>query len=154
MKLVGILIALTVTATPVALAAQSNPFAPPQRGGGLTREQIQKIAQEEAQKAASTQTPAGEEGSPPLPAQAGTPNPAAGVPSQNGAPSGSPVGPGGMMVPSSASSDPIAELVSNGGSFMGCIGSTPVFKDKVGRRAYFTSKELKESNEARRHIRC
>ena len=50
--------------------------------------------------------------------------------------------------------DPVSVLLQGGGSFVGCVGKTPVFKDKVGRRAYFTSDELEKSHEARRYARC
>ena len=50
--------------------------------------------------------------------------------------------------------DPVSVLLEAGGSFVGCVGKTPVFKDNVGRRAYFSSEELKNSHEARRYARC
>lgn len=140
MKSLGIIFVLAIASVPIASHAQSNPFAPPAR---------------------TTPPP------PPAPAPASEPDDAAvqEIPSQPGTPSGSPVngnpaaglptGNDGTFIPQEpVIVDPIAELIADEGVFVGCIGNTPVFKDKFGRRAYFTSKEMKESNEARRFTRC
>jgi hypothetical protein len=139
---------------PAALA-QSNPFVPPQ-AGGMSRAQIEQIVRSEVERA---KMQAGRTGVPTLPGtpqnkgvntlptqQGGTPN--AGVASN---------APQGGSAPSSPAApvvDPVADLLKDGGVFVGCVGGTPVFKDRVGRRAYFTTKELRESNEARRFTRC
>ncbi len=163
-------IALGVVAMPSVAMAQSNPFTPPSNGG-LSRRQVEEmIARQAAQNASNNNgsdqapsSPAGPSGSPAVPP--GAANGVTGIPSQGagpGAPSGNPVQgmaggqvSGGQMVPSSAmSEDPVEQLLAEGGSFIGCVGSTPVFADKVGRRAYFTTKELRNSHEARRFARC
>ena len=50
--------------------------------------------------------------------------------------------------------DPVAALISDGGAFVGCARNVPIFRDKVGRRIYFTTKELKDSEATRRYARC
>ena len=159
--------ASVLVCSPVIAAAQSNPFVPPARGSGLSREEVAEIVRREAAKnGQANQKPA----TPANGAPAGTANipsqpGGAAAPGAPGAPGGSPVGPGvptppvnanGQMtaMPVVVDADPIAELLASGGSFVGCVGNTPVFKDKVGRRAYFTTKELRKSNEARRYTRC
>lgn len=164
MKGEGILRVKTLIACSVAIGvafsaapamAQSNPFMPPQ--AGMTRDQIQSIVRQEIEKAKAAQ---------PLPTKDGK------TPGPNG-PNGQPtVGPNGQPVKSQIAGvtppgapggapgsapvivDPVAELLKEGGSFVGCVAGTPVFKDKIGRRAYFTTKELRESNDARRFTRC
>jgi len=123
-----------------AAMAQSNPFAP-QNNGGLTKQQVEEIArnaaaQQNAQNAAPT---AG------VPDQPG--NPAAGLPN------GSPIGPSTETVAIEII-DPVSQLMSEEGVFVGCVRNTPIFKDKFGRRIYFTTQELKDSDAAKRFTRC
>lgn len=73
------------------------------------------------------------------------------LPSQGG---GAPTGVSTANNAGADSSDVITQLLADGGQFVGCVSATPVFKDKDGRRAYFTSKELKASNAAKRIARC
>lgn len=135
-------------------AAQSNPFVP-QNQGGLTRRQVEEIVrQQQAEQAAqpAVQQPA-------TPGAPGTPQPATdGLPSEgNGVPGGSPVAgaPGAAGVTAVvAAEDPVAALISEGGSFVGCVRNVPIFRDNVGRRIYFTTKELKESDAIKRYARC
>ena len=133
-------------------AAQSNPFVP-QNQGGLTRRQVEEIVrQQQAEQAAQPQAQ--------QPGQApGDPQPATdGIPAQqNGVPGGSPVagaaGAAGVTAVIAAE-DPVAVLISEGGSFVGCVRSVPIFRDSVGRRIYFTTKELKASDAIKRYARC
>lgn len=142
---IGILfpaVCLALVTSPVA-AQSANPFKPG-NSGGMTPEQVRKAVAAEmaAQKNAAP----------------GNPADVAAIPSQPGAPAGSPVGmvSPGMTLPVAAPVivDPVADLFADGGTFVGCVNKTPVFRDRVGRRAYFTSKELKDSHEARRFARC
>ena len=137
--------------------AQENPFAP-RSNGGLTRAQIEQIArqeyqQQEAQREA--QGPASPTGAPDAPVAPGTPA-TEGIPSQAGAPSGSPVagvvGAGAAVIVEVE--DPVALLITDGGAFVGCARNVPIFRDEVGRRIYFTTKELKNSEATRRYARC
>lgn len=143
-----------------AQRTQSNPFMPP--SAGVSRDQVQAIIRQEIERSrggsAGSSTPTRQPGGPGLP-------PGGGVQSQlrPGAPgvSGLPQQPGGVPSASTASgqpaaraADPVADMLKDGGIFVGCVGGTPVFKDRIGRRAYFTTKELRESNEARRFTRC
>lgn len=170
-------IAMSLVAMPTLVIAQSNPFVPPSRGGGLTREQVAEIVKREIEKSGSSRAKGAASGpngaSPSGPGVPGNPS-VAGMPSQPGSapggmpggPKGSPVGPGsavppqltanGQVGPTSVgmTDDVVATLLSDGGSFVGCAGSTPIFNDKGGRRAYFTSKELRNSHVARRFARC
>lgn len=145
--------------------AQSNPFAP-RSNGGLTRAQIEQIARQEyqaqqAQRESEAPPPVeGAPGAPGTPAAPGAPVPATGtIPSQPGGPSGSPIA--GSAVSGAAgvtavveAGDPVAALISDGGAFVGCARNVPIFRDKVGRRIYFTTKELKASEATRRYARC
>lgn len=161
----GLVAALFLSATPAA--AQQNPFVPPS-SGGMSKAQVQaiiraEVARQAAQGGAPTQgAPDGgvasqmKGGKPALPGS-GAAAAVGALPSQGGgAPTGvstattAPGGKGGL----GGSDDPVSQLLSDGGSFVGCVSATPVFKDKDGRRAYFTSKELKASNEAKRIARC
>ena len=133
--------------------AQENPFAP-KSNGGLTRAQIEQIARQEyqaqeAQRQSQNPTPA--EGSADAPVAPGATD---GIPSQAGAPSGSPVAGGAGVTAVVAAEDPVAALIGEGGAFVGCARNVPIFRDKVGRRIYFTTKELKASEATRRYARC
>lgn len=145
---------LGVALAPAALA-QSNPFMPPQ-GGGMSRSQIEQIVRQEVERAKSQQA---RTGVPTLP-NGQKPGGVNGLPSQPGGGGGvntasqAPQGGSSPASPAAPVVDPVADLLKEGGVFVGCVGGTPVFKDKVGRRAYFTTKELRESNEARRFTRC
>lgn len=138
-------------------AAQENPFAP-RSNGGLTRAQIEQIARQEyqaqeAQRQAQNPMPA--EGSPDAPVAPGAPATSTdGIPSQAGAPSGSPVAGGSGVTAVVEAEDPVAALIADGGAFVGCARNVPIFRDKVGRRIYFTTKELKASEATRRYARC
>lgn len=129
-----------------AAMAQSNPFAP-QNNGGLTKQQVEEIARNAAAQANAQ--------------NAGNPapgSPTAGVPDQpgnpaSGLPNGSPVGSAGGTVATEII-DPVSQLMSEEGVFVGCVRNTPIFKDKFGRRVYFTTKELKNSEAAKRFTRC
>lgn len=146
--------ALVVAFMATPALAQSNPFMPPQ--AGMTREQIQAIVRKEIDDARKLQPTTPTKGPPVIgpdgkaikSAVDNTRPQGAGVPVANTAAGGTPGAPAAPV------SDPVADLLKEGGSFVGCVGGTPVFKDKIGRRAYFTSKELRESNEARRFARC
>lgn len=136
--------------------AQENPFAPKQQSG-LTRAQIEQIARQEYEAQEAQRQQQSPE-SPPVgaPVAPGT----EGIPSQpgaNGAPGGSPVagaaGAAGVTAVVEAE-DPVAALISDGGSFVGCVRSVPIFRDSVGRRIYFTTKELKNSEATKRYARC
>ncbi len=166
-----VLTALLLASAPAA--AQNNPFVPPQ--GGISKAQVQAIIRAELAREAQA-------GGPGAPAGPGGPGaPAGGVAGQmKGGPAG-PAGPGGSRAAAAIngltaaqgspngvstaskdgkggvggdSDDPVGQLITGGGQFVGCVSATPVFKDKDGRRAYFTSKELKASNEAKRIARC
>ena len=150
---------LGATLAPAA-TAQSNPFVPPQ--SGMSRAQIEQIVRQEVERAKVQQARTGVPTASGNPSNPNAPRPNGGVnnlPQQQGggggvntasqAPQGTaPASPAAPVV------DPVADLLKEGGVFVGCVGGTPVFKDKVGRRAYFTTKELRESNEARRFTRC
>jgi hypothetical protein len=122
-----------------AAIAQNNPFVPPQPS--MSRAQIEQIVRQEVAK----QQPAGNPGAKP-----GAPGAPANAQAGNGAANN----PAAPQKPEAPAIDPVAELLKDGGIFVGCVSGTPVFKDKAGRRAYFTTKELRESNEARRFARC
>lgn len=163
----GLVAALLLSSMPAA--AQQNPFVPPS-SGGLSKAQVQaiiraEVARQGAQSAAAggpavqggvtSQMKGG--GKSALPGS-GAAAAVGALPSQGG---GAPTGvstasmggsSGGKVV--SDPSDPVGQLVGDGGQFVGCVSATPVFKDKDGRRAYFTSKELKASNVAKRIARC
>jgi hypothetical protein len=137
------------------VAAQNNPFVRPQ-SSGLSKAQIEQLVRQQVEasvrqnRSTTSPSPVGPNGQPQarpdnLPQQQG------GQPQANTA-SRAPQG-GSSGSPSSAD-DPIANLLKDGGVFVGCVSGTPIFKDKIGRRAYFTTKELRESNEARRFARC
>ncbi|MFZ3481736.1 hypothetical protein [Sphingomonas sp. 3-13AW] len=158
----GLVAALFLSATPAA--AQQNPFVPPS-SGGLSKAQVQaiiraEVARQAAQGGATSQQN-NADGSvtahmkgpkPPLAASGGSA--VDGVPTQNGGvPTGVSTAAGGKPG-DMGGNDPVSALLSAGGEFVGCVSATPVFKDKEGRRAYFTSKELKASNEAKRIARC
>ena len=164
----SVVAASVLVCSPVIAAAQTNPFVPPTRGAGLSREEVAEIVRREAERnrSAQPQTQTGSPTNPPgsvsdIPSPPGAPG--AGAP---GAPGGSPLaGAGSPIPPVNASgqmnsipvevpTDPIAELLANGGNFVGCVGNTPVFKDSAGGRAYFTTKERRKSHEARRYARC
>ncbi len=139
-------IALGAVSAPAAYA-QSNPFLPPQQG--LSRVQIQEIVKQEVERARAESGAKGADANAAKPGAPGAPN-VNGQPQQAGG-----VAPGAApATPSAPAPDPVADLLKEGGSFVGCVSSTPIFKDKMGRRAYFTTKELRESNEARRFARC
>lgn len=149
MRVAGYLIFALMLGAPASSFAQENPFAPPPPRGGLSRAEIAEIARNEARSQAEKEAATPDAATP-----APTPAPAP-APVQAGTPNGSPVDGNGALIPvAPVILDPVEQLISDGGVFVGCIGDTPVFKDKFGRRTYFTSKELKESNEARRYIRC
>jgi hypothetical protein len=147
-----------------AAMAQSNPFVPPQ--SGMSRAQIEQIVRQEVERAKVQQAKSGTPGNPAVPGSpGGQTNPANsqakgvnGLPQQQGGTPNANVASnapqGGGSSAAAPVVDPVADLLKEGGVFVGCVGGTPVFKDKVGRRAYFTSKELRESNEARRFTRC
>lgn len=138
-------IALGAVSAPAAYA-QSNPFLPPQQS--LSRVQIQEIVKQEVERARAENGTKGT--SDPL----GAPKPgASGTPNVNNQPQQA-AGPSGAPAPATPAPDAVADLLKEGGSFIGCVNNTPIFKDKMGRRAYFTTKELRESNEARRFARC
>lgn len=135
--------------------AQENPFAP-RSNGGLTRAQIEQIARQEYQEQQAqreAQNPAPAEGAPGTPAAPGAPGTDA-IPSQPGAPAGSPIAGGAGVTAVVEAEDPVAALISDGGAFVGCARNVPIFRDKVGRRIYFTTKELKDSEATRRYARC
>lgn len=140
-----------IAATAAPALAQNNPFLPP--SGGLSKAQIEEIVRKEIVKSGPS-TP-GLPGAPGATGPGGVQGQMKGVGNlptqQGGAPnanvaSNMPQGP--------APEDVVSKLLTDGGNFVGCVGSTPVFKDKAGRRAYFTSQELRDSNEARRYARC
>jgi len=150
---------LCLVAAPSAVMAQSNPFLPPS-AGGISRQQVEEIVRREVRSAVETsavsQTPA-MPGAPGAGVPSGmpvAPGATAGLPSQPGAALAQPNVTGGAMAPAEAPGDPVSDLLKDGGSFVGCVGATPIFKDAVGRRVYFTSKELRNSHEARRFARC
>lgn len=122
----------------------------------MSRAQIQEIVRQEVDraKASASKTEAsaipGAPGSPP----AGTGAAVGKLGTQPGGTPNANVASTAPQGPATPASDAVADLVKDGGIFVGCVGGTPVFKDKSGRRAYFTSKELRESNEARRFTRC
>ena len=151
-------LALSAFMAPTA-SAQSNPFMPPQQG--MSRAQIQEIVRAEVERTRAQQTAQQKDGKPPVPGQPGaTPQINGGVgglpQQQGGQPSASTAanGNGSPAKPAEAAPDPVAELMKDGGTFVGCVSGTPIFKDQTGRRAYFTTKELRESNAARRFTRC
>lgn len=139
-------------ATAPSALAQSNPFVPPQ--AGISRTQIEQIVRQEVERARL------QSGKTATPAVPGGTNPATpGTPATKAAVDGTAQQKDGKPIASTASTAPqgddvVADLLKEGGMFVGCVGGTPVFKDKIGRRAYFTTKELRESNEARRYTRC
>lgn len=159
-----VLAAFFLSAMPAS--AQQNPFVPPS-SGGLSKAQVQAIIRAEvARQAASggggaapsadgsvtSQMKGG--GKPPLPGS-GAAAVVGSLPTQGGgAPTGVSTAAGGRAGGASDPNDVISQLISDGGQFVGCVSATPVFKDKDGRRAYFTSKELKASNAAKRIARC
>lgn len=122
--------------------AQNNPFVPPQ--SGMSRAQIEQIVRQEVERAKQQGGPSSANPNTP-----GVPPPANG---NNNTPATTPAA--APAKPAEPTVDAVAELMKAGGVFIGCVGGTPVFKDKIGRRAYFTTKELRESNEARRFTRC
>lgn len=142
-------VALGAFVAPSAMA-QSNPFVPPQ-SAGMSKAQIEELVRQTVASSAKQQPArSNSDGSAGVTSQMkdgvrGLPTQQGGVPNANVA-SNMPQGP--------AAADPVADLLKDGGSFIGCVGGTPIFKDKIGRRAYFTTKELRESNEARRFTRC
>lgn len=146
-------VVLGAVLAPAALA-QSNPFVPPQ--AGMSRTQIEQIVRQEVDRARAQAKAAGTD----TPTTGPGPNGAKGdvgkLPQQQGGnPSANTASGGGSSGgPATPAVDPVADLLKDGGIFVGCVGGTPVFKDKIGRRAYFTTKELRESNEARRFTRC
>lgn len=155
-------VVLGAFAAPAALA-QSNPFVPPQ--AGVSRAQIEQIVRQEVERARAQQggksgtsspQPSGNPGTPSGPGNPNPTNPAVnGLPQQQGGtPSANTAARGTAGAAAAEASDPVADILKEGGIFVGCVGGTPVFKDKIGRRAYFTTKELRESNEARRFARC
>ena len=147
---VGSISLASLLLSPAIVSAQSNPFAP-RANSGLTKAEVEAIARKAAEDRAKQSA---ESGNPsPAPATPDQGNPAAGLPSQPGVPSGSPVGPGAPMGPQQEL-DPIAALMAEDGVFVGCVRNVPIFKDKMGRRIYFTTKELKDSMAARRFARC
>jgi len=141
---------------PAALA-QSNPFMPPQQAGmskaqieQLVRQQVEQSVRQQATRTPTTPT-VGPNGQPQVRPD-GLPQQTGGQPRANVA-SNATQG-GGTSGGAAQADDPVAVLLKEGGLFVGCVGGTPIFKDKIGRRAYFTTKELRESNEARRLTRC
>lgn len=127
----GILIPLACLAAAAspALAQSANPFQPSKSGA----------SQEQIRAAVAAELAAQNNAAPmPNPADVGA------MPSQ----------PGATPVAEAVVLDPVGSLFDAGGTFVGCVGRTPVFRDKAGRRAYFTSEELKNSHEARRFARC
>lgn len=147
MRIVAICSAIALGAVSAPAAhAQSNPFLPPQQS--LSRVQIQEIVKQEVERARAESGAKGADANAAKPGASGTPN-VNGQPQQPGAAPG-----GAPAAPSAPAPDAVADLLKEGGSFIGCVNNTPIFKDKMGRRAYFTTKELRESNEARRFARC
>lgn len=155
MKRVLILMATACAVFPASQAlAQANPFVPP-AGNGLTRAQIEQIVRQEVDRThpsgKSGELPGGPDG---IAGQMrGGPN-VAGLPSQKGGKPLANTAAGGAGAATPDTSDPVADLLKDGGVFVGCVADTPIFKDKLNRRAYFTTKELRESNAARRYTRC
>jgi hypothetical protein len=161
----GLVSALLLAAAPAA--AQQNPFVPPSTGG-MSKAQVQaiirsEIARQAGQGGAAAQgiPPAGgvasqmKGGKPPLPGSSAAAAINGLSTQQGGAPTGVSTAADGRGGKGKGDpNDPISQLVEDGGQFVGCVSATPVFKDKDGRRAYFTSKELKASNEAKRIARC
>jgi len=163
----GLLLGLLLSST--TASAGQNPFVAP--SGNISKAQVQaiiraEIARQAAQAggAASAQQTAPVQGGvasqmrgarPALPGS-GAAAAIGSLPSQGGgAPTGVSTASGdGKGAASGNPNDPVSVLIAGGGQFVGCVSATPVFKDKDGRRAYFTSKELKTSNEARRIARC
>ena len=129
--------------------AQSNPFVPPQ--ASISKAQIEQMVRQEVER---TRVQGGKTGAPGANPSGVNPS----DPTVRNAVGGAPQQPGGTPVANTAAApegpDPVAELLKDSGMFVGCVSGTPVFKDKLGRRAYFTTKELRESNEARRFARC
>lgn len=159
MKRINVVLAALALLPASQAMSQSNPFRPPAAGGGMSKAQIQEmVAQELARQQGGGRSPQGGPSGGGLNSQLRDPG-VNGLPSQRG---GRPVantagggGRAGMGSGGGASApDPVADVLSDGGQFVGCVSSTPVFKDKVGRRVYFTSKELRESNAARRYAHC
>lgn len=143
--------ALVVAFTATPALAQSNPFMPPQ--AGMSRDQIQSIVRQEIEKARASQPATPTRNSTGGPAT--SPSVASAVANTAQQPGATPsANTASNAAPATPAVDPIGELLKDGGVFVGCVGGTPVFKDKIGRRAYFTTKELRESNEARRFARC
>lgn len=151
--------------TPLPVLAQSNPFLPP--SNGLSREQIAQIVRAEiarnggtAPGAPSTPGAPGAPGAPSAPRPSTPPTPQPGVSGIPNQPAGMVPPPGGTTGSVSVTAgrpdrpDPVADLLREGGQFVGCVGATPLFKDRLGRRAYFTTRELMISHEARRFARC
>lgn len=140
-------LALVALSLSSVAAAQSNPFQPPAAGGGLSKAEVQRIAAEEAKKnAAGAADPNAPSGSPVAP---GTGS----IPSQPMGPAGAPAG----MIsgpPAEPQISAVDKFFEAGGVFVGCVGSKPMFATKGGKRAYFTSKDLRKSNEARHLVRC
>lgn len=149
------LIFLLAAASAGPVAAQNNPFVAPT--GALTREQVAEIVRSEVAKNIATVQPGAPEAPPGSPDLAGqmTPGTAAAVQAlpaqQGGAPSASVAS---DMAQAEEPEDVVATVLADGGEFVGCVAGTPIFKDKNGRRAYFSTKELEASNEARRYSRC
>lgn len=135
-------------------ASAQNPFVRPQ-ASGLTKAQIEQIIRQEVQSSVHQQrsgtptSPTGPNGQPVRPDSLNQQK--GGVPEANTASRAPQQGAAGATT---AADDPVAALLKEGGVFVGCVSGTPIFKDKIGRRAYFTTKELRESNEARRFTRC
>jgi hypothetical protein len=136
---------------PAALA-QSNPFVPPK--SSVSKAEIEAMIRQEMLKQAASQ-----KGAPSAPGVEGqmkdqgvmnAPQGKGGTPSASTASKEN----GKSDVPDINAPDAVADLLKDGGSFVGCVEGTPIFKDRIGRRAYFTTKELRESNEARRYARC
>lgn len=154
----GAILGLTLMSPSLA----QNPFVPP--SGGLTKAQVEAIVRTEVAKSGGIVSP-GAPGAPGIPGASGVssqmvpPGAVGALPSQRG---GSPT----ANVASTSRQgdaagalaeiglDPIDELLKAGGSFVGCVADTPVFRDANGRRAYFTSEELRGSSTARRFARC
>lgn len=149
--------ALSLLAVTGPATAQSNPFVP-KSSGGLTKEQVEEIVRKEAAANAARQNNTPSDPNAPAGPTANSPqSPTEGLPTQAGAPNGSPVAgtPGAAGVTAVVSAeDPVAALIADGGSFVGCVRAVPIFRDSVGRRIYFTSKELKASDAIKRYARC
>ena len=143
-----VLLLASLSLSTAAAAQTRNPFQPAAPGSGLSKAEVQRIVAEEAAKKNGAAAPGG----------AGTPSGSPVAPGTGAIPSQ----PGGIAPPAAMiSSEPavpeesaVDKFFEAGGIFVGCVGSKPMFATKGGKRVYFTSKDLRKSNEARHLVRC